>query len=235
MLVKALVLKTTRYQEKSLIVKCYTLSQGLKTYFIPSAYSSQKNNNKIGFFQTLNQLEITETPSKKSNFNYIKEVKLSYNYNTIYQNIYKSTILLFLSEILVQVIKEEEKNERLFTYIETSLMWLDNHDKISNFHLIFLLDLTKFLGFYPETSSISENYFDLQEGKFFSNKTNTTLNTEESVLLKKLFQLQFSENKLIFSHTERQNLLQLIIQFYKIHIQDFKLPKSLEILQEVFQ
>ena len=81
-------------------------------------------------------------------------------------NIVKSTILIFLSEVLHHSIREEEKNELLFDFLESALIWLDNHDEIANFHLILLLEVTKFLGFYPDDSTIDFSFFDIVDGNF---------------------------------------------------------------------
>jgi DNA repair protein RecO (recombination protein O) len=143
-------------------------------------------------------------------------------------------MLLFICDVLTQVIKEEEKNNDLFVFIETSLMWLDNQENFSNYHLIFLVEITKYLGFYPDLETINNNYFECIEGKFIVSNTNTTLNLTESNLLKTLFLLKFNESKNIFNQQERQVLLKIILQYFKTHIQGFKEPKSLEILKEIF-
>lgn len=231
---KAIVFSTLKYQEKSLIVKCFTLSNGIVSYFVPNAFSAKKHLQKIAYFQPLNILEIDVNHKNKGGLEYFKEIKLSYNYNTISTNIYKSTIAIFLSEILNNIIKEEEKNENFFIYLEAALMWLDQHDKISNFHLILLLDITKFLGFYPDTSSSSNNYFEMTEGGFITNESVSCLTKQESELFKRLINLKFDSIIKAFSQQERQQLLTIILNYYSIHLEGFKTPKSLEVLKEVF-
>jgi DNA repair protein RecO (recombination protein O) len=156
---KAIVLSALKYQEKSLIVKCYTLHHGIQSYFVPSAFSSKKANQRIAYFQPLNSLEIEATYKNKGTLEHFKEVKLAYVYQSICTDIVKSTVVLFLSEILHHSILEEEKNEKLFTFLETALLWLDAHEEAANFHLIVLLELTKHLGFYPDTTEIDFPFF----------------------------------------------------------------------------
>jgi len=129
-------------------------------------------------------------------------------------------------------IKEEEENENLFTFLETALLWLDNHEEITNFHLIFLLQMTKFFGFFPNKAN--GNYFEMIDGVFSEYQGTSCLNFQETVLLKKLLELKFDSSKKLFLASERQQLLKIIIDYYSIHLDGFKKPKSLEVLKEVF-
>ena len=231
---QAIVLSAIKFQEKSLIVKCYTQSDGLKSYFIPTAFSSKKSNQKIAYFQPLNLLEIEANHKNKGTLEHFKEVKLAYTYQNINTDIVKSSMVLFLSEVLHNSIFEEEKNEDLFAFIETSLMWLDTHDTISNFHLIFLLQLTKFLGFYPQLQESDASYFEMIDGVFSPLQGTSCLNEHETNLLKKALLLKFDNNHKIFNGVERQTLLNILLDYYAIHLDGFRKPKSLEVLKEVF-
>lgn len=231
---KAIVLSAIRYQEKALIVKCFTHSDGLKSYFVPSAFSTRKSNQRIAYFQPLTLLEIEVIHKNKGALEHFKEVKIAKPYNSITTNIFKSTILLFLSEILHYSIHEGEKNESLFDFLESAFIWLDNHEEVANFHLILLLEVTKFLGFYPDTSDIELPFFDILEGCFTSLHGINSISDTETRLFKKLVQLKFDGDQKIFNSTDRQLLLKVILDYYSIHLQGFKKPKSLEVLREVF-
>lgn len=231
---QAIVLSAIKFQEKSLIVKCFTKSDGLKSYFIPSAFSSKKSNQKIAYFQPLNILEIEANHKNKGTLEHFKEVKIAHNYQNINTDIVKSSMILFLSEVLHNSIFEEEKNENLFSYLKTSLMWLDTHDTISNFHLIFLLQLTKFLGFYPQENDPDAAYFEMIEGVFSPLQGTSCLNAHETILLKKLLNLRFENIQKNFYKEERQVLLKILLEYYSIHLQGFKRPNSLDVLKEIF-
>lgn len=231
---KAIVLSALKYQEKSLIVKCFTLSDGLKSYFVPSAYSGKKSNQKIAYFQPLTILEIEANHKNKGTLEHFKEIKLATAYQTINTDIVKSTIVIFLSEMLHHSIQEEEKNEDLFTFLETALIWLDTHEETSNFHLILLLEITKFLGFYPNNSETDFKFFEMTEGVFSSFQGISCLSEHETFLFKKLIHLKFDSNQKIFAGIERQMLLKILLDYYSIHLDGFKKPKSLDVLKEVF-
>lgn len=231
---KAIVLSAIKYQEKSLIVKCFTQSDGLKSYFVPSAFSGKKSNQKIAYFQPLTILEIEASHKNKGTLEHFKEIKLATPYHSINTNIFKSTIVIFLSEMLHHSIHEEEKNEDLFSFLETALLWLDNHDETANFHLILLLEATKFLGFYPDISEIDLPFFELNEGLFSPLHGISCLSEHETFLFKKLIELKFDSDQKVFAGIERQILLKILLDYYSAHLDGFKKPKSLEVLKEVF-
>jgi len=231
---KAIVISSLKYQEKSLIVKCLTHSDGLKSYFVPNAFSAKKSNQKIAYFQPLSLLEIEANHKNKGTLEHFKEIKLAHAYQTISGDIVKSTIVMFLSEIIHHSIHEEEKNETLFDFLESALLWLDAHDDMANFHLILMLEMTKFLGFYPDTSEIEFHYFDCKEGTFSQYQGTECLSEHETFLFKKLIDLKFDSDQKVFAGTERQILLKILLHLYTIHLDGFKKPKSLDVLKEVF-
>ena len=231
---KAIVISSLKYQEKSLIVKCFTLSDGLKSYFVRDAFSSRKANQKIAYFQPLSILEIEAIHKNKGTLENFKEIKIATPFQSIHSDIYKSTIVMFVSEILHHSIHEEEKNEALFTFLETALHWLDTHEDIADFHLILLLEMTRFLGFYPDIANIDFPFFEMTEGVFTPFHAISSLTEHESNLFKRLINLKFENSQKTFHIIERQIVLKILVDYYSFHLDGFKRPKSLEVLKEVF-
>jgi DNA repair protein RecO (recombination protein O) len=231
---KAIVISTVRYQEKSLIVKCFTYTDGIKSYFVSNAFSTKKSNQKIAYFQPLTLLEIDAVHKNNGKLEYFKEIKLATPYQSISTDIIKSTIAIFVSEILHYAIKEEEKNEDLFIFLEAALLWLDTHNETANFHLILLIEISKFLGFYPENSFIDQSFFDAKEGQFTTFQNLNCFTEHETFLLKRLIGLKFDGNQKIFNANERQILLKCLLHYFTLHLDGFVKPKSLEVLREVF-
>ncbi|EJL64249.1 DNA repair protein RecO [Flavobacterium sp. CF136] len=231
---KAIVISSLKFQEKSLIVKCFTLSNGLKSYFVRDAFSNRKASQKIAYFQPLSILEIEAVHKNKGTLENFKEIKTAVPFQSIHTDLVKSTMVMFLSEMLHYSIQEEEKNESLFVFLETALTWLDNHDEISNFHLILLLETTKYLGFYPDVSEINLPFFEMNDGVFTLFHGLGSLTEHETNLLKKLIDLKFDNVQKVFHVIERQILLKILIDYYSFHLDGFKKPKSLEVLREIF-
>jgi DNA repair protein RecO (recombination protein O) len=182
----------------------------------------------------LSILEIEAVHKNKGTLENFKEIKTAVPFQTIHTDLVKSTMVMFLSEMLHYSIQEEEKNESLFVFLETALTWLDHHDEVSNFHLILLLEATKYLGFYPDVSEIDLPYFEMNEGVFTLFPGLGGLTEQETNLFKKLIDLKFGNNQKYFHVVERQILLKIIIDYYSYHLQGFKKPKSLDVLKEIF-
>lgn len=232
---KAIVIGTIKYGDTSLIATCYTEKAGIKSYMLRGVLSSKKGKLKPAYFQPLNQLNLTANHNIKGNLNSITDIEITNFYSNLTTDIKKQSIALFLAEVLFYSIKEEEQNNALFSYLETSLLWLDTHNNISNFHLLFLLNLTKFLGFYPETNQLNSLYFDLVEGNFTNHRSLNTIEGENLKQFKKLFGINFDALHLVdFSAINRQAVLTILIQYFELHLSGFKKPKSLNVLKSVF-
>ena len=233
---KAIVLSSLKYSDSSLIVKCYTQEEGVKTYLIKGVLKARKGGIKVAYFQPLTQLKIHANHSRRGALNSIKEVQISYPYTSVYKDIIKQSVVMFLSEMLSYSIKEEERNNSLYEYLETGLIWLDVHDKIANFHLLFLLNLTRFLGFYPDLPEEEAFGFDLLEGSYTGvSSGKNVISGNNFYQFKKLLGINFDGiEEVSFSKQERQLVLKIIIRYYELHLEGFKNPKSLKILETVF-
>lgn len=231
-----IVLSKLKYRDHDLIVKCYTQQRGVVSYLLRGVLNSKRGSAKTVYFQVLSQLQIEEQYKPNQNLHSIKEVKLNYIYKSLHNNIYKSAIVLFLSEILSSVLKEEEKNEGLFHYIETALQYLDNEDHFSNFHLLFLLKLTRYLGFQPENLNDTYSYFNLESGIFETiSRGSYSVSGENLVLLKRLLGTNFDALITVkINAKQRQAFLNMLLNYFELHLGSFKKPKSLQVLNEVF-
>lgn len=232
----SIVLSKLKYRDYDLIVKCYTQQRGVVSYILRGVLKSKRGKTKTVYFQVLSQLQIEENYKPNQSLHSIKEVKLNYIYKSLHTNIFKSAIVLFLSEILSNVLKEEEKNEDLFNYIETALQYLDNEDDFSNFHLLFLLKLTRYLGFQPENLNDSYPYFNLESGVFeASNHGIYSVSGVNLTLLKRLLGTNFDAlNYIKINAKQRQEFLNMLLHYFELHLGSFKKPKSLQVLNDVF-
>jgi len=233
---KAIILSALKYGDTSLIVKAYTASDGLKSYLLKGVLASKKGKLKTAYFQPLTQLELVVIHKNKGTLERIKEVKLSYQYQSLQTNITKNSIALFLAEMLGNSLYEEEPNPALFDYLEAGLQWLDVHDKIANFHVFFLINLSKYLGFYPDTSARTAAYFDLLEGNFTNTPSlNPSIEGENLRHFKTLLGTNFDAMDTIkMDKNNRRELLQSLVLYFELHLQGFRKPKSLAVLNEVF-
>ena len=232
----AIIISALKYGEADLIVKAYTYSDGLKTYMLKGVLKSKKGKFKASQFQLLTQLEIVARHRNQGKMEYLKDAKVKHTYTSLHTNMVKGAMLMFLAEVLKNAIREEEANRELFEYLETSLMWLDLHDQIANFHLLFLLNLTRYLGFYPDADTRELDYFNLLEGVFEWNSVNNyCIDGQNVAVLRQLLGIHFDDlDTLKLNQQTRANFLNMLLLYYGLHIEGFKKPKSLAVLNEIF-
>lgn len=235
---KAIVLNTLKFKDTSLIVKCYT-EKGIKSYLVKGVLSKKTKSKKFkpAYFQTFTLLNIIANHNNKGHLNYINEIQVYQPLHNIYSDIYKNTIALFLAEILTNILKEETENIILFQFIQNAIIWLDTQDKTNNFHLIFLMKLTKYLGFYPNQPKETDSFFNLKEGTFsFHKPINNYISENDFLLFKTLVGIDFdSINTIQINTKSRHTLINILIQYFTIHLPEFRNPKSLVILQTIFK
>lgn len=227
---EALVLGSVKYQDKNLIVKCYTREFGLVSYFIRNAFS---HKNKLAvYFQPLNWLNITAKHRLNGNLEYIKEVGIHYNYQSLPFNFDKSSVALFIAEALGLAIKQTEPDKVFFDFIVHTIQVFDQENTIPDFHLYFLINASKYLGFYPLDSE-NHDYFNPVDGVFEAFPSERCLPLRESALMKRLLALE-DLSVARFSQNERQILLKTLVHFFSLHINGFEHLKSLDVLHELY-
>jgi DNA repair protein RecO (recombination protein O) len=233
---RAIVFSSIKYAEADLIVSCFTEDYGLKSYLLRGVLKSKKGKLRASFFQPLTMLQLEAYHKNKGTLERIGDAKVIQPYQSLHTHIVKTSLVLFLSEILKNVIQEEEANPELFNYLEQSFNWLDHNDQISNFHILFLTELTRYLGIYPDTSEIEHPYFNLSEGIFQKNEIGNYTQSGESVeTLKAFFGINFDELKTRkTTKTQRSDALNLLLLYYQLHLQGYKKPKSLLVLNQLF-
>ena len=233
-----IVLSKIKYKDYDLIVRAYTKHRGAVSYLIKGGLKSTKSNrSKQVYFQPLMQLTVEEKYKPSQSLQYLKELKTSYIYKTLHTNVYKSAIVLFLSELLSQVLKEEEQNKDLYYFLETTLQYLDEEDHFANFHLLFLIKLSRYLGFQPEKSIEDASYFNLQTGSFENEYySKHSISGKNLTFLKKLQGIDFDDVQDIkMNAQQRHDFLNMLLLYFELHLESFKKPKSLTILSEVFR
>lgn len=234
---QGIILHTTNYSETSIIAKIYTRQFGVQSYIV-SGTRSKKSNKRSQLLQPLTLLEMVVSNSEKTSLQRINEFTVAYHYSDLPSNILKSSIAIFLNEVLYKSLKEEHKDEELFDFIFHSFQILDlTNENYMNFHLSFMLQLSKFLGFYPQGEySSSYSVFDLIEGKYINSLPahQLFLRQEESECLFKLLKLSYEDaGYLKLSSAQRERLLAGIVKFYQLHISTFGEMKTVEVLRQI--
>jgi len=233
---KAIVLSSLKFKDADLIVKCYTESVGTVSFMVKGVLKSKKGKLRPATFQVFNILNIEFLHRNKGQLEYFKEVKVEKHLNSIHTNVYKSSLVMFTSEILKTVIFEEEANPALFKYLEESILYLEKANLFANFHISFLVKLSSFLGFSPHNATQGNQiYFNLNEGHFEDTETKYTLSYSHSSILSKFLSSSLMESDNIkLDKEDRKDFLKIMIYYFELHIDGFKKPKSLEVIESIF-
>jgi len=234
---KAIVISSVKYGDSSLIVKCFTYEDGVKSYLLQGILKAKKGKLHKSHFLPLTILQLQAKHNNKGALNRITEAKIVYLYKTLQVDFLKQTLVYFLSDFLTSVLREEEgENTLLFNYLEQAFLWLDEHENTANFHLRFLLDITKFLGFYPDQTHDEYLYFDLLGGKYVDKNGFNIIQGKELILFNKALGIKFDKlNNTQYNKEQRLKVLNIIINYYQLHMSYFRKPKSLEVLSKILE
>jgi len=232
----AIVLSKIRYKDNDIIVKSFTKEYGAISFIVKGGQNSKKNKIKYVYFQELTILEIQFNYNSKRDLQYIKDIEIKHNYTSSHTDLIKVSVIMFLSEVLTNIITHQKREIQLYNYIEQSLIWYDINKSNAYFHMIFLLELTRYLGFYPDVLKNKLKYFNLEGGSYEKSKTSEYSITGESLnLFNQILGIKFDTNPLpTLNSKEKMEIIDIILTYYKLHINNFKPIKSLEIVKNIF-
>lgn len=237
---RAIVIKTIDYSESSIILKCYTDTYGMQSYLINGVRKS-KGSIRPSHVLPLTLLELEAYHQNNKNIQRIKELKCVPVLHHIHFDMVKSAIGMFVSEVIYRVIKEENNPDHaVFNFLFNTIQMLDIEDeRLANFPIYFLLQFSRFLGFYPkEGISASHTGFNFKDGIFeHYDPTNPFMLDETSgkILLGLLGKSYDDQKEDQIRPDQRKYLLNSLILYYNEHLNGFSNMKSHEILSEVLE
>ncbi len=235
---EGIVIHALKYGETSIIARIFTRDLGMQSYLVRGVRKS-RSSRKQHLFQPLTMVHMVVSHKEKAGLNHIKEIQLLDPYQTIPVKVEKTSLVIFLAEILSHALKNQETNEGLFLFLRTALLHLDNtEDPVTNFHLVFLIRLSKYLGFHPGNNHGKHHrFFNLREGVYQSSAGNSqdTMNEEESQAFMTITGSSLeNQHQLDIPKALRKRLLQKTIDYYRHHLAGMPEVKSLSVLETIF-
>lgn len=215
---RGIVFRFTKYGDTSIIVTIFTELFGLQTYIV-NGVRSKSAKGKIALFQPLTLLDLVVYYKENANIKRIKELRCLHQYQTLQTDVRKSSIAMFINEVLNKTVKEESHALEQFEFMLNSLVSLDDQKKgFENFHLIFLIKLSRFLGFGAHHAD------EVLTGRLTGK--------EEEELLKKLILAEYGDT-FVITQEQRRSLLEILLIFYSSHIDSLGEIRSVQVLKEV--
>lgn len=235
---KAILLHHVRYSDSSLIAHFYTQEYGRLSVMV-KGISSKRGSARFNYFQPLNIFNTELYYYENRELHNLKEMSLAYVPQRIYGDIHRTTVAMFISELLHNVIREQDVNKMLFDFIESSVISLDEMTAgISNFHLWFLVAFTDYAGIGPSHTEIENCFFDMLTGQFTQLRPMHPdfLDPESAASLNLLLHMPATEvASLRLSGEERTDLLTHLLKYYSLHLPGIRQMKSLQVLKDVFR
>lgn len=234
---RGIVFKVTDYSESSVVVQIFTEKFGLQSYLI-NGVKKPKSKIRMNSLQPLHLLDMIVYHKTSGNIQRVSELRHQPVFQSIPYDIVKSSITMFLNEVLYKSLRQHEPDEILFEFLFHAIEILDSlNSGLVNFHLYFLLRLTRFLGFYPDKTFASPAaWFDLKDGNYSKAQPPHPLIIEPPLTAKwiSLLNTNFDTlQNLHISGAERKALLEKILNYYQLHIEGFGEVRSVGVLEEV--
>lgn len=227
---QGIALNYIKFKETSVIVKVYTRAFGIQSYII-NGIRSKASKKSLALFQPLTILDLVVYIKKNENqqdgIKRLSEYKPIQPFKSIPFDIKKSSIAIFITELIAKSLKEEQTDDNdVFDFLQESINYLDNKvSEYENFHIQLMIQLADYIGF---------GITNKQDIKVLKS-TNSGLEDYET-LSKKLFLLKQNhfDQTIELSNEQRKSILSLLITYYASHIDGFGEMKSKTILHQVF-
>jgi DNA repair protein RecO (recombination protein O) len=235
---RGIILNQIRYTDSGIIARLYTRKFGRQSFLIRGMRSRKSGKHNI-LFQPMYILDLEISYKESREMNVLKEFSVSYSPYDIYSDIKKSSVAIFLGEVLTSVLREESSHEEMFDYIEKSIIYFDNcREGYANFHIAFLAGLSSFLGFEPGTrKDANDSFFDMTNGIFVPVPPvhGNYANKNVSDILAKVFISSYDTiRNITLKGGMRNEVLDTLLRYYSLHLSGLKKINSLEVLKEVF-
>ena len=233
-----IVLRTIKYSDNLMIADMYTRERGRASFLVPVSRGKRTKVRSV-MFQPLSMLTFTANAGRGKSLPRLSEVQPYVIYDTVPYDVAKSAVAIYIAEYLVAVLREEGENEALFAYLDYALCFFDGmRAPCADFHIVFLLQLTRFLGIYPNVEGAAGNrYFDLQAGTLVGESPlhSHYLTPEDTRNFIGMLRIDFdSMHGLSLNRKARGEYLALIQNYYSLHVPDFPDIKSSDVLRELF-
>ncbi len=227
-----ILLKKINYSETSLILHFFTLEKGFQAYLFQGGKKKKGN-----ILQPLSIVEINAYQRPDSELGKISSISPDFIPQSIPYHPLKSGLAFFITEVLEQALRSSDEDPRMYNMINQEIQWLDDTDAITNYPIWFLLRLADQLGFAIQRLDKDGRIFDLEAGTISNQTPDSHAFENDDAVIELRDLLSFTKTELL-SHSihkiHRQQIVEHLISYYRWHIEGFKHPKSLHVMQTIF-
>lgn len=235
---RGVVLHTLKYGDSAMVVYLLTDTGGRRSYMVQGVRSRSGRGSKLALFQPMFPVEFEGLESPRQQMHRFKEVRAGFLLQQIPFDVRKSTMALFMAEVLYRLVRESEPNDALFHFVWHSVGALDQMEEgVANFHLWFLAQLSRLLGFAPGNDYTEGSWFDVREGLYVAQQPPhpALLSQEHARTLCELLRTEAGELQSIpLNRSRRTAFLDALLAYLGYHLDAVSAVQSVRILREVF-
>lgn len=214
----AIVLKTVKHGDRTVILKAWTRHAGARSYVVRTG---SKKGSSSAALQPLNRLELVADERPDSELHTVRELRVERPFLNLHQDPIRAALALFTQEVLYKVLRAETADPGLDAFVHEVLEVIDIGADLRCFPLVFLLQLSGHLGFFPEPPSDGDNHFDLQEGCFYPAGVlhGHTMAPPLSLAFIQLLDLDLQRlSEAMLPASQRRELLDHLLLYFRLHI-----------------
>lgn len=232
----AIVIKSQKYGDTSLICHLFTRTYGLQMFMIKGVRSAKSKSINANLFQVGNVLDIQMYYNPSKNFQILKECNPVYVYNNLRENIQRNCVQTFAIEVLTQIVIAAEPQEDVFDFTFDFFKVLEEETSIPSIYLpsYFVTQMNQLSG-YNINGQFSEltPFFNFVSGTFTTSQPQFPpfIEGATALILSRINSVtSIHELTQIPNIPERKLILQALLLFMEYHYPDFKPLKSLPVL-----
>lgn len=235
---RGIVLHTLKYGDTSMVAYLLTDVGGRRSYMVQGVRSRSGRGSKLALFQPMFPVEFEGLESPRQQMDRFNEVRAGFVLQSLPFDVRKSTMALFMAEVLYRLVRESEPNRPLFDFVWGSAEALDAMDEgVPNFHLWFLANLSRFLGFCPGNDYSAGDWFDIREGLYTKTRPqHVSFMTQECTrILRDMMECDVRcLAEIGLNRTQRVEFLNAVLVYFGYHLDAISAVQSVRILREVF-
>lgn len=232
------MLHTLKYGDSSMVVFLLTDVGGRRSYMVQGVRSAKGRGSKLALFQPMFPVEFEGLESARRQMHRFREVRGGFLLQSLPFDVRKSTMALFMAEVLYRLVKESEPNGALFDFVWGCVGALDDLEEgVANFHLWFLANLSRFLGFCPGNDYAEGDWFDIREGLYTASCPvhPAAMSQQNARMLHEMMRCDVRRlARTELNRRERVAFLDAMLVYYGYHLDSMSAVQSVRILQEVF-
>ena len=211
---EAIVLGLKKHSDKMSLLQVYTKAEGRLALQVYGAHGKHKIK---AAYQPLSIVELTYSANPSKPFATVDTIDPVFLPEQVYADIRRQSIALFVTEMLMLTLTHPQQDEPIYEFLDDFVHELNGNPTPENLHINFMMQFAELLGIgSPEISS---------QQSAISNQQSAISNQQSAIS---------DQQSAVSNRRTRQEILRQLCNYYLEHVDSFRLPKSLDILIEVF-